>query len=172
MRNENIKRDWKNYNKINEALTLRGLSNKVFCSHVIQLSGLTTVMHCFQQSITLKGLLKWHFQEVLVCICMIGHVNIDTPWIVQRFHSTRSDTRWILHKSELSVHKSQLYMYIQGSPVEIQTSTHTAWLVAACLLHHLCCHPASTTIISFCFHSHKEKLDTHYKNIVSCFLVA
>jgi hypothetical protein len=60
-------------------------------------------------------------------------------------------------------------LYVQGSPVEIQTPTLRTWLVAACLPHHLCCHPASTTIISFCLHSHKEKLGTHYKNFISCF---
>ena len=110
---------------------------KFFCSHVIQLSGLTTVMHCFQQSITLKGLLTWHFQEVLVCICMIGHANTDTPWIMQRIHSARSDTSWILHKSELSVHKSQLYVYIQGSPVEIQTPVYWNLIGCSMITHHL-----------------------------------
>ena len=110
---------------------------------------------------TLPGGAGWIF--------MIVHANTDTPWIIQQFHSARSHTSWILHKSELSVHKSQLYMYVQGSPVEIQTPTHRTWLVAVCPPLHLCCHLASTTIISFCFHSHKEKLGTHYKNFISCF---
>jgi len=41
MKNENIKRDWKNYNIINEALTLQGLSYKVFlqpCNSVVRLN--------------------------------------------------------------------------------------------------------------------------------------
>lgn len=102
---------------------------------------------------------SWYIWSPLCTIVMIQKV-----WHELNFAQVRIDDT-----------DGQLYVYTQLSQVEIETPTHWNLIgrsVTTLLPGTVAQQYSSTTFVLLWFHSCKEKLGTHFKNIILSFLIS